>query len=100
MKFFFKLFFLSSIFLIGCSSSQDCGKQEKEIIGISSIVGNEPFTEVAIITDNNDIYIIKEPLNIKNVLSGTQGNYYKVKYKALKDSAGVHIIIPTEINKQ
>lgn len=100
MKRFLNLLLVLPFFLIGCSSSQDCGKQEKEITGISSVVGNEPFTEVAIVTDQNNVYIIKSPENIKNILYNNQGSYFKVKYIDTKDSANIHIIIPTEINKQ
>lgn len=90
---------VAAAFLIinGCSSSKEC--MQKELRGVSSVVGNEPFTKQAIITDKNEVYILTAPDSIRTLLYDNQGHYFELKYNSDKDSAGIHIIKVIEAKK-
>ncbi len=85
------------LFINGCGLSKEC--IQKEMKGVSSVVGNEPFTKQAIITDQNDVYILTAPDSIKTLLYQNQGHYFEIKYTPDKDSAGIHIIKVIEAKK-
>lgn len=91
--------FLLFIALISCTSSKECGDNEKEIKGISTVVGNEPFARQAIINDKNDVYIYTASDSIKTLLYENQGHYFNIKYVDVKDSSDIHIINILEANK-
>lgn len=97
MKYFFNLLLVILFLFVGCSSSKEC--MEKEIKGVSSVVGNEPFTKQAIITDENKIFIINAPAEIQKLLLDNQGHYFNIKYNSEKDSAGIRIIEVTKASK-
>jgi hypothetical protein len=92
MKITLQLISLLIILILGCTAVKDNENQVKEIDGKSTVVGNEPFTKMAIITDNNEVYIYTAPDSIKTLLYKNQGNYFNVKYLEVKDSAQIHII--------
>ena len=58
-----------SFLLIGC---QDW-PVEKELTGVVTMVGNEPFTDLAIITATDQIYVLKCNEYDKNALQRMQG---------------------------
>ncbi len=89
-KFFLGLFFIYLFLINGCSSSKEC--MQKEMKGTSAVVGNEPFARQAIITEKNEVFLIKASDEIKKLLLNNQGHYFEIKYTPEKDSAGLHII--------
>ena len=99
MKFYRTLFYILFVILISCTSSKECGEKEKKLRGVSTVVGNEPFTKLAIIADKNDVYIYSAPDSIKTILYENQGHNFNVKYQDIKDSANIHIIKILEAKK-
>lgn len=91
----FKILVISiGVFLVvfGCSSDKETQSGHKEIKGVSTMVGNEPFSRIAIIVSPHNVYVINGSTEIKQNLIGHQGMYFNVKYTQIKDSANVHII--------
>jgi hypothetical protein len=99
MKIALQLISLSIIIILGCTSVKDNQNQIKEIAGISAVVGNEPFTHVAIITHQQKVYLINSSEEIKNLLLDNQGMYFNIKYIDTKDSANIHILQAIDASK-
>ena len=95
-----KLFILLFILILGCSTSKETENKIKEITGISAVVGNEPFTHLAIIANQQDVYFINSSKEIQKILLDNQGEYFKVFYIGSRDSADIHILQAIEVNKQ
>ena len=92
MKITFYLISLSIILMLGCTCLKDSQNQIKEIDGISAVVGNEPFSRIAIITDLQTVYLISSSEKIKKLLLDNQGEYFKIEYIDMTDSADTHIL--------
>ena len=87
------LVILSFILLTnGCIPSKQAESHLKEITGLSTIVGNEPFSRSAILTDQNDIYLIDGSAEVKTLLYENQGKYFIITYNNLRDSSDLQII--------
>lgn len=82
--------------ITGCSSTKETGNKTDKIIGMSAVVGNEPFTHLALIVYPNKTYLVKGADKIRKTLYDNQGMYVQVKFDELKDSADVHIIQATD----
>jgi hypothetical protein len=89
-------FLLFSIILFavisGCSSTKETAKKINKIIGMSAVVGNEPFTHIAIIVYPHNVYIVKGTEAVRKLLSDNQGKYVQIKYSEIKDSASVYVV--------
>lgn len=100
MKITSKILYLFLLLILGCSSPKESENQIKEITGISSVVGNEPFSRLAIITNQQNVYLINSSKEIQKILLDNQGQYFKVFYIDSRDSADTHILQVIEVNKQ
>jgi hypothetical protein len=70
----------------GCSCN--CGKnnnQESFVKGYITVVGNEPFTKLAIKTDDDKIYVLQCSKELKEDLWKKQGSFYYIIYNGLKE---------------
>lgn len=84
------------IFLMSCSSPDKKGEETKaeaktevqlsEISGKVIVVGNEPFTKVAILVDDTTSYILNCSKEIEKELRSKQGDTIKVTYGTKKDT--------------
>lgn len=99
MKFVLFSFLLLILTFWSCSTCKETDSNYSVIKGISTVVGNEPFTRIAIITDQQKTYLIDSDKNILNTLLKNQGHIFEVKYKSLRDSAGTQIIQTIEANE-
>ena len=84
------------IFLLiadGCTCN--CGKSSAEntIKGYITVVGNEPFTNLALQTDENKTYILQCGKELKDELWKKQGSYYYIKYSELNEKEDVPTIV-------
>jgi hypothetical protein len=73
------LLFIFSLFL-GCSSSKE------SIEGVICMIGNDPFSEIALQTDSITVYRLEASMEIKEVLIKNQGRQAKIIYNK-KDSS-------------
>ncbi|MBI1939410.1 MAG: hypothetical protein HYS25_14975 [Ignavibacteriales bacterium] len=91
--FLFILFVFSSALISGCCN---CGKsinEERILNGYISVVGNEPFTRLALNMDDNKVFILECSDELKKELWGKQGSYYSIMYKESKVESGMPILI-------
>lgn len=96
---FFTPFFLLIIAAIfaGCSCGQ-CSN-DKVIEGKIAIVGNEPFTQVALFTDEEESFILICDDEIEKELRGNQGYVYKVAYTGMKKTSEGEGLIVVKVEK-
>jgi len=100
---FFTPFFLLIIAAIftGCS----CGQctNDKVIEGKIAIVGNEPFTKVALFTAEEESYILICDDELEKEFRSNQGYAYKVAYSGMKKTSegeGLIVIKAEKITKK
>lgn len=94
------IFLILIIITSGCISTRQSENQLKELTGISTIVGNEPFTHSAILTDQKEVYLVEGSKEIMNLLYENQGKYFKVTYDKSRDSLDLKIINVISASKQ
>ncbi len=76
---------LFSILLFGCSASNNSTSNENDkngtnfVIGQILMVNNEPFSEVAIVTEKS-VYLMDIPEDVRKTLYQNQGRTAKVYY--------------------
>jgi len=90
-KFIFPFFFLITI-IPGCSSSKDNTEAMKNITGVIEVVGNEPFTHLALRVNSTEIYILKCSAANKKLLESNQEKKAKIFYKTIDHSRKPNII--------
>ena len=90
----FTAFLLISLFTaLGCSSSKKDNNAEKSLTGQIEVVGNEPFTHLAVKINNEKAYILKCDSTSKNLLEQNQGKKVKIFYKSIDESQKPNIIV-------
>ena len=88
-----KLLFGIVIIALVVSACCNCGSGEENIVkGIITVVGNEPFTKLAIRLDNNKAYILECKKDIEKELLKQQGNYYAIQFSSSRVEEGVPIL--------
>lgn len=95
----FLLLIIASVFA-GCS----CGKcaNGNVIEGKIAIVGNEPFTQVALFTEEEESYILICDDELEKELRGNQGYAYKIAYSGMKKTSegeGLIVVKAEKITK-
>jgi len=71
-----------------------CATQRATIEGAVVVVGNEPFTSVAIQTSSGSIYRVAAPPDLERRLRGVQGMKILAEYSAMDSTAeGMKIIV-------
>ncbi len=86
--------FLLIILLVfsGCSSSGNNDGAMKNLTGEAEIVGNEPFTHLAVRVSPDKIYILKCDSTNANLLRQNQGKRVQIFYKSIDDSRQPNVI--------
>ncbi len=72
-----------ALLIADCSSSKLTDKHSKFVIGEIEVVGNEPFTNLALKEDSNKIYILNCEGKAKDILMRNQGKISKIFYTSL-----------------
>ena len=94
------LIFPFLLLIISFSSCCNCGKnldKSNTVKGFITVIGNEPFTKLAVRTDDNKIYVLQVSKELKDELWKKQGNYYYVKYSDLREEEGVSTLVVEKI---
>jgi len=87
-------FLLVSLFAAsGCSSSKKDSNAVKNITGKIEVVGNEPFTHLAVRVGAEKAYILQCDSTSKSLLEQNQGKRVKIFYKSIDESQKPNIIV-------
>jgi len=88
---FVSIIFPFILFVSGCSPSKDT-VEAKYITGIIVVVGNEPFTNLAVQTSPTDVVILDCDKDTKNFLLDNQGKSVKIYYKRIDNSKKPNVV--------
>lgn len=88
------LLFSAVIFMIGlingCSSSLSI---QNPVVGIIRVVGNEPFTKLAVNVNDKDVYLLECSKEIDAELSKNQGRVYEIDYTEVKKTSDGLVLV-------
>jgi hypothetical protein len=87
------IYLLPLLIISGCSSSKNNVQAMNNLIGEVEIVGNEPFTNLALRVDSAKIYILKCDNKTRDLLEKNQGKMAKIYYKSIDKSQRPNILI-------
>ena len=86
------LLLLGIVLSIGCSSSKTVFDVPQELTGEIMVVGNEPFTRLAVRVEGGEIYLIKSDDEIRQSLLSHQGKIAELFYDEIqKNNSGREI---------
>jgi hypothetical protein len=83
-----------------------CGKTESNTVkGMITVIGNEPFTKLAIKTDDGKYFVLKSSRDLSEELNKNQGSFYIIQYgeKMTEESNEVLVVekaIPLKNNSK
>lgn len=83
---------LVPLIISGCCN---CGKSIAEGSGVSGtifITGNDPFTKLALQTDDEKVYLLECSEEMKKELWSKQGGYYLINFTELKTVDGKDVL--------
>lgn len=92
--------FIFAVIITSFYSCCNCGNNadsNNAIKGYIVVIGNEPFTKLAIRTDDNKTYVLQVSKELKDELWKKQGNYYYIKYGDLREEEGVSTLVVEKI---
>jgi hypothetical protein len=82
---------IAGCYLAGCSSARPI---QNPVIGIIEVVGNEPFTKLAININDKDIYLLECTKEVKAELLKNQQKVYEIIYTEVKHSEeGITLVV-------
>ena len=85
---------LSTLLILSCSSSKNCENDLTYHTGTITVVGNEPFTILALQVSGDETYILDCDEELTRKLWKEQGRTYKVGFcKTEKRSRGTALIV-------
>ena len=93
LKIFIAFLLISLFSALGCSSSKKDNNVEKNLSGKIEVVGNEPFTHLAVRVGAEKTYILQCDSTSKNLLEQNQGKRVKIFFKSIDESQKPNIIV-------
>ncbi len=91
-------FLLGAFYFAACSYKYgDAGSQSNAVKGFIVVVGNEPFTKLAIKLDNGKNYLLDCSEELKKELWKQQGNYYTVQFSKSRMEGGVPVLVVEKV---
>jgi hypothetical protein len=85
------IFFVVSLFA-GCTTTKEMTAEKKAFTGTLKVVGNEPFTSLALQTSAGKTYILQCPSNLRRILLNHQGYQTTVWYDSVKQTLNGHAL--------
>ncbi len=86
------LFLLIALYSAGCNCG--CGKTEENTMkGFITVIGNEPFTKLAVKTDDGKFYVLKGSKELNAELNKKQGSYYLIQYGDKRTEDGNEVLV-------
>lgn len=86
------LLFAGTLYLSACNCG--CGKTEDNVKkGFITVIGNEPFTKLAIKTDDGKFYVLKSSKELQSELWKKQGSFYLIQYGELRTEDDNEVLI-------
>lgn len=73
------------ILFISCCSSKKTSTVVQTVIGTIQVIGNEPFTQLALETEDGTVYLLKAEGDIIEELFKHQGQFVKIQYKGIEE---------------
>lgn len=98
-KIYFAIVFLfCAAYFTACSCGcGDSGNQSSAVTGYIAVVGNEPFTKLAIQTDDNKTYILQCSKELHDELWQQQGRFYAVQYGDMRKEEGMDVLVVEKV---
>ncbi len=96
-KLFTTLSFILILIFAGCSSSNTGEKEVQKISGKIVVIGNEPFTKLALMTSPDKKYVLKCDKLMEDSLLSYQGRNVEVSYGEMKDSSGIDVVTVKDV---
>lgn len=84
--------FAAILILAGCSSSNTGEKDTQKLTGKIVVVGNMPFTRLALMTAPDKKYVLNCGKEMEDSLSRYQGRDAEISYSEMKDSSGIDVV--------
>ncbi|MCU7494868.1 MAG: hypothetical protein HF314_17395 [Ignavibacteria bacterium] len=81
MKILSTFLLVFALLFVSCSSSKDSARGVKTVKGRVFVVGNSPFTRMALQTDSTTVYLLDCSDEIRKQLSSHQGKFAEVSYE-------------------
>ena len=97
MKNFLNIFifvFVVSL-LAGCTTTKEMTRDKNMVTGSLKVIGNEPFTSLALQTSTGKTYILQCPADLRRILLNHQGYQTTVWYDSVKqmlNGQALHLI--------
>lgn len=92
--------FIFAVMVTSFYSCCNCGKNlddSNTVKGVITVVGNEPFTRLAIQTDDDKTYILKCSKELRDELWKHQGSYYVIQYGDIRKEEGMNVLIVEKV---
>lgn len=90
----FVIIIVTVLLVSSCASSKNCEGEMKYESGTIAVVGNEPFTELALQVEGGESFILICDKELSEKLMRQQGQQYKIGYcKIEKKSRGTGLIV-------
>ena len=87
----------SIILLESCSCGCGSNNEDNVVRGYIAVVGNEPFTKLAVQTDDNKTYLLQCSKELHNELWQNQGSRYYIQYGDSKKEGDMTILVVQKV---
>ncbi|MEW6193938.1 MAG: hypothetical protein AB1521_02140 [Bacteroidota bacterium] len=97
-KYFFLITLFSVFYITACCN---CGKttDENTVKGVIITFGHDPFTKIAVMLEDEKVYVLECDEKINKELWSNQGKHYIIKFSESKVEEGVPILVVENIEQ-
>jgi hypothetical protein len=86
-------FLIAVLFVSACGTERDLSHPVRSVVGILYVTGNEPFTDLALQTDDGGVLRIrKDTTAVYRELRGLQGQKLRVQFRAIDSKPDISSI--------